>query len=443
MFGAFEFNRASLASLIRIGCLCLAFSAPVFAQSNIKISATRVWPAAEYTRITFESKQPISFNHFIVNDPERMVIDLENVDLDATLTQISGKIAADDPYIKAARVGRFKPSVVRLVLDLKTVVKPAVFTVKPYGEYGHRLVLDIYPAQPVDPLLTLLQTTSPGDAAAGLHVPQAAAKSDAAQATLAQEDKPASPGKPKTAKSGNDLLRLVTVVIDAGHGGEDPGAKGRQGTLEKDVTLSIAKRVKAMLDEEDNMRGVLTRDGDYFVPLGNRVVKARKVSADLFVSIHADAFVNPEARGSSVFALSENGASSAAARWLAKRENDADLIGGVNLDVKDKYLKQTLLDLSQTATINDSMKLGKAVLSELGGINKLHKASVEQAGFAVLKAPDIPSILVETAFITNPEEEARLGDEAYQDKIAAAIVSGIKRYFAKNPPLARAKLARN
>ena len=209
------------------------------------------------------------------------------------------------------------------------------------------------------------------------------------------------------------------------------------------MTLSIAKRVKALLDEEDNMRGVLTRDGDYFVPLGNRVVKARKVSADLFVSIHADAFVNPEARGSSVFALSENGATSAAARWLAKRENDADLIGGVNLDVKDKYLKQTLLDLSQTATINDSMKLGKAVLSELGGINKLHKGSVEQAGFAVLKAPDIPSILVETAFITNPEEEARLGDDAYQDKIAAAIVSGIKRYFANNPPLARSKLARN
>jgi N-acetylmuramoyl-L-alanine amidase len=239
------------------------------------------------------------------------------------------------------------------------------------------------------------------------------------------------------------LVRLVTVAIDAGHGGEDPGARGRNGTLEKDVTFSIAKRVKAKIDQEENMRAVLTRDGDYFVPLGTRVVKARKVSADLFVSIHADAFNKPDARGSSVFALSEHGATSAAARWLAKRENDADLIGGVNIDVKDKYLKQTLLDLSQTATINDSMKLAKAVLSELGGINTLHKGAVEQAGFAVLKAPDIPSILVETAFITNPEEEARLGDDAYQDKIAEAIVAGIKRYFANNPPLARSKLARN
>ena len=234
-----------------------------------------------------------------------------------------------------------------------------------------------------------------------------------------------------------------TIALDAGHGGEDPGAKGARGTFEKDVTLSIAKRVKAKLDEEPNMRGFLVRDGDYFIPLGHRVVKARKVSADLFVSIHADAFINPEARGSSVFALSENGATSAAARWLAKRENEADLIGGVNLDVKDKYLKQTLLDLSQTATINDSMRLGKAVLGELGGLNKLHKAAVEQAGFAVLKAPDIPSILVETAFITNPDEEARLTYEDYQDKMAAAIVTGIKRYFAKSPPLAKPKLAKN
>ena len=443
MFGAFNSSREFLASFVRIGFLCFAFSVPVFAQSTIKISATRVWPAAEYTRITLESKQPINFNHFIANDPERMVIDLENVDLDAALVQLSGKIGADDPYIKAARVGRFKPNVVRLVLDLRTEVKPSVFTVKPYGEYGHRLVLDIYPAHPVDPLLALMQTNNPSDAAAGLSTAQQATKAEKPQPVIAQAEKPVSPRKPKTTKVDSDLVRLVTVAIDAGHGGEDPGAKGRRGTLEKDVTLSIAKRVKALLDEEDNMRGVLTRDGDYFVPLGNRVAKARKVSADLFVSIHADAFVNPEARGSSVFALSENGATSAAARWLAKRENDADLIGGVNLDVKDKYLKQTLLDLSQTATINDSMKLGKAVLSELGGINKLHKGSVEQAGFAVLKAPDIPSILVETAFITNPEEEARLGDDAYQDKIAAAIVSGIKRYFANNPPLARSKLARN
>jgi N-acetylmuramoyl-L-alanine amidase len=235
--------------------------------------------------------------------------------------------------------------------------------------------------------------------------------------------------------------RQRRIGADAGHGGEDPGALGARGTHEKDVTLAIAKRLKAVVDEEPNMRGVLIRDGDYFIPLNGRVAKARKLSADLFVSIHADAFIRPDARGSSVFALSERGATSAAARWLAKKENDADLIGGVNLDVKDPYLARTLLDLSQTATINDSLKLGKAVLNELGGINSLHKSAVEQAGFAVLKSPDIPSILVETAFISNPEEESRLTDNAYQEKMAKAIFSGIKRYFAKNPPLAKSRMA--
>jgi N-acetylmuramoyl-L-alanine amidase len=238
-----------------------------------------------------------------------------------------------------------------------------------------------------------------------------------------------------------EVSRLITIAIDAGHGGEDPGAHGRNGSREKDVTLAIARRLKAQVDAEPNMRGVLIRDGDFFIPLHGRVIKARNVKADLFVSIHADAFVKPDARGSSVFALSERGATSAAARWLAKKENEADLIGGVNIDVKDVYLKQTLLDLSQTATINDSLKLGKAVLGELGGINRLHKGSVEQASFAVLKSPDIPSILVETAFISNPEEEQRLTDDNYQDKMASAILGGIKRYFAKNPPLARSKMA--
>jgi N-acetylmuramoyl-L-alanine amidase len=235
----------------------------------------------------------------------------------------------------------------------------------------------------------------------------------------------------------------VTVVIDAGHGGEDPGAKGRNGTYEKNVTLAIARRLKTLVDAEPNMRGVLVRDGDYFVPLHERVIKARKVRGDLFVSIHADAYVKPHARGSSVFALSERGATSVAARWLAKKENEADLIGGVNLDVPDPYVKQVLLDLSQTATINDSIKLGRAVLDEIGGINTLHKGRVEQAGFAVLKAPDIPSILVETAFISNPNEEKRLGKPEYQEKLAGAILQGVRKYFAKNPPLARDKVAVN
>lgn len=237
--------------------------------------------------------------------------------------------------------------------------------------------------------------------------------------------------------------RLVTVAIDAGHGGVDPGAIGAKGSREKDITLSVAKRLKAHIDAQEGMRAVLTRDGDYFIALHERVNKARRAQADLFVSIHADAFLKETARGSSVFALSEKGATSAAARWLAKRENEADLLGGINIDVKDVYLKRTLIDLSQTATIADSLKLGRAVLDELGEINDLHKAHVEQAGFAVLKAPDIPSILVETAFISNPEEEQRLLDEEYQERMAAAIVTGIKGYFENNPPLARSKVAQN
>jgi len=450
MFGAGRTGRQQLTRIVVASILLCAVG---FAHAATRIVSARVWPAADYTRVTLESKEPVKYSHFTVPNPERIVLDLENAELSKVLEELAGKISADDPYVKSVRVGRFKPGVVRVVFDLKVEAKPSVFELKPYGEYGHRLVLDIYPAHPIDPLLALLEAPSADAAAAGMKAPDKTAKAspEATKAEPQPEEKvlkAASADKPgKSAKAGKkeqlDMMRLVTVAIDAGHGGEDPGAQGHRGTHEKDVTLAIARRVKAKIDEETNMRGFLVRDGDYFIPLGNRVVKARKVQADLFVSIHADAFVNSDARGSSVFALSDRGATSAAARWLAKRENDADLIGGVNLDVKDAYLKQTLLDLSQTATINDSLKLGKAVLSELGGINRLHKGDVEQAGFAVLKAPDIPSILVETAFITNPQEEERLTDDDYQDKMASAIVSGIKRYFAKNPPLARSKLASN
>jgi N-acetylmuramoyl-L-alanine amidase len=233
------------------------------------------------------------------------------------------------------------------------------------------------------------------------------------------------------------------VAIDAGHGGEDPGALGANGSHEKDVTLALARKLKQKIDAQENMRAVLIRDGDYFVPLGQRVIKARALKADLFLSIHADAFIKPHARGSSVFALSENGATSVAARWLAKKENDADLVGGVNVDVKDPFLKRTLIDLSQTATINDSLKLGHAVLKKIGGVNTLHKAQVEQAGFAVLKAPDIPSILIETAFISNPEEEQRLNDPGYQNKLVDAIVDGVLNYFDKHPLTAPSRLTRN
>jgi N-acetylmuramoyl-L-alanine amidase len=406
-----------------------------------RVGAVRVWPAQDYTRITIESDKPIRHALLLVKTPERLVLDLEDIDLASVQQEIAGKVLPDDPYIGQMRAGRYKPGLVRLVLDLKTEVKPQIFMLKPVGEYGHRLVLDIYPLVAVDPLMALLQRSearSVPDGAGTEAAPpalQEAPKTEArSEARPELKPEPAQKIKPVVA-------RMVTIVVDAGHGGEDPGAKGREGSREKNVTLTIARKLKAIIDAEPNMRAVLTRDGDYFIPLQVRVQKARKVRADLFVSVHADAFVKPHARGSSVFALSERGATSTAAKWLAKRENEADLIGGVNLGLKDRYLAMTLADLSLTAQINDSLKLGKAVLSELGGVNSLHKNDVEQAGFAVLKAPDVPSILVETAFISNPEEERRLNDEGYQEKMAQAIFKGIRRYFTKNPPLAKSTLA--
>lgn len=423
--------------------LLVMLSAAAGAAAAERVSAVRVWPAQDYTRITIEASQPILHELLLVKNPDRLVLDLQDVDFDSVQREIADKIQSGDPYVAQIRAGRYKPGVVRLVLDLKTEVKPQVFMLKPVGEYGHRLVLDVYPLAPVDPLMALLQK-SEAKADAQASATESAAHAAAEAAGAAPGPGPAPRPEPRREPAARDkpvVARLVTVVIDAGHGGEDPGAKGRRGSREKNVTLTIARKLKAIVDAEPNMRAVLTRDGDYFIPLQVRVQKARRVRADLFVSVHADAFVKPHARGSSVFALSERGATSTAAKWLAKRENDADLIGGVNLDVKDRYLAMTLADLSLTAQITDSLKLGKAVLFELGGVNALHKGDVEQAGFAVLKAPDIPSILVETAFISNPDEERKLNDEAYQEKMAQAIFKGIKRYFTKNPPLARSTLA--
>ena len=403
--------------------------APAAAQSGGQITAARTWPAQDYTRITLESQEPLKYSVLNLKDPERLVLDLEDVEVNATLTGLAEKIGANDPYVKGMRVGRFKPGVIRVVFDLKSEIKPQVFTLAPVADYGHRLVLDLYPLEPPDPLLVFLDKL------------QAPPEDAAAPAAGAGSKIPAPAARPAPRRP--DVARLIIVVLDAGHGGEDPGAKGYRGTYEKNVTLAIAMKLKARIDQEPNMRAVLTRDGDYYLPLQTRVEKAQRVRADLFVSIHADAFIRPHARGASVFALSEKGATSAAASWLASRENAADLIGGVNLGGKDRYLKMTLADLSLTAQINDSLKLGRAVLAELGGINDLHKADVEQAGFAVLKAPDIPSILVETAFISNPDEEKRLKSAAYQNKVADAIFVGIKRYFAKDPPLARDRVALN
>ena len=390
-----------------------------------QIVAVRVWPAKDYTRVTLENDSKLKATHFTIKDPHRLVVEIEGVDLDTKLKSLVAKIQSNDPYIAQVRVGQNRPGVVRLVFDLKEEVQPQVFTLDPVGEYKHRLIFDLYPQTPADPIAELLKK---GSAPPSVVEKPTVELPDTANAT--EDDD----------KDGQKLTRLVTIALDPGHGGEDPGAVGRGGSLEKNVVLSIAHRLKARLEQQANVRVMLTRDGDYFVPLNVRVQKARKVQADLFVSIHADAFVEPTARGSSVFALSEKGASSTAARWLANKENAADLIGGINIRSKNQHLASVLLDLSTTAQINDSLKLAKSVLGEIGTINRLHKAQVEQAGFAVLKAPDIPSILVETAFISNPEEEARLSDENYQDQMADALMRGIRKYLLKHPSLTRNRL---
>jgi N-acetylmuramoyl-L-alanine amidase len=423
-------------TLLKFAGATLALVVSPVGMAAGSLLAVRVWPAEEYTRITLEGSNELRFTHLMVKDPERLVVDLEGIELNSVLQTLPDKVLDSDPYIRNIRAGQNRPGVVRVVVELKAEVNPQVFTLAPVSNYGHRLVLDLYPTVEMDPLLALIEKSSPIDAAAGESgIANAKAHGNP---EIAQHDNSPSQRERKPEPRVN---RLFTVVLDAGHGGEDPGAVGRRGSYEKNVTLDIAKRLRKKIDAMPNMRAVLTRDGDYFVPLGQRVTRARRVQADLFVSIHADAFVRPEARGSSVFVLSERGASSSAARWLAQKENDADLIGGVNLAKQDGHLARTLLDLSQAATINDSLKLGKAVLAELGDINTLHKAHVEQAGFAVLKAPDIPSILVETAFISNPEEERRLNDDAYQDKMAEAIMRGIRRYFDDNPPAPRTRVA--
>jgi len=421
-------HRALIHTLI----LLLGLFAMPAAQAN-EVKATRLWPSPEYSRITLELSEAATYKYFSLKNPERLVLDLEGVEPEGALLEMAAMVSPQDPQIASIRVAKNRPGFTRVVVELKTEIRPQVFTLKPMGDYGHRLVLDVYP--------TSLEAVEKQVEAAI----DKAGKADKAPGEKQVEAHSGKPGGKPAGKSAAkpEYVRLITVAIDPGHGGEDPGATGANGSHEKDITLSIARRLKALIDKQENMRAYLTRDGDYFIPLHDRVNKARRAQADLFVSVHADAFVKPHARGSSVFALSEKGATSAAAKWLARKENEADLIGGINIDVKDVYLKQTLIDLSQTAAIADSLRLGRAVLAEIGGINQLHKGQVEQAGFAVLKAPDIPSILVETAFISNPEEEQRLTDDTYQDSMAAAIVTGIKRYFDKNPPLARNKVAQN
>lgn len=396
--------------------------------------AVRVWPAREYTRIAIELDEELRHTELVVPDPPRLVVDLEGLELDSALRELVAKVRTDDPYIRQVRVGQFRPRVVRMVFDLKTEVSPQVFTLAPVGQYGHRLVIDLYPALE-DPLIALLREVQQRDeqALAGRRQAPAGAPS-AGPATPPSTEPPTAGRESRAGRDPAAVTRLITVAIDPGHGGEDPGAIGQGGTREKDVVLSIARQLHELISQEPGMRGFLTRDADYFVPLALRVQKARAVQADLFVSIHADAFVRPDARGASVYVLSQGGASSTAARWIADKENQADLIGGVNLGGRNREVAQLLLQLSTDSQIRDSSQFARMVLGELGAIGQLHKPAVEQAGFAVLKAPDIPSVLVETAFISNPQEERRLADPAYQTRIARAIHASIRQYFLRHPP---------
>ena len=445
------------------------------------ILAVRIWPAPEYTRVTIESNGALNARQFFLSTPPRLAVDIEGIDLNPTLRDLLAKVHHDDPNIAGIRVGQNAPGVVRLVIDLKQPALPQVFTLPPIAAYQHRLVVDLYPAQAIDPLEVLIAerlqdktvpakpTTHATPTAAAVSAPAAppppavAHAPDPLEALIAQHTSPATAAPapavpaptvvaaapapptppPPPAAPARRTDRLIIIALDPGHGGEDPGAIGPNGTREKDVVLKIAHLLRARINATsiggNPMRAYLTRDGDYFVPLGTRVQKAQRVQADLFVSIHADAFTTPAAHGASVFALSQGGASSSAARWLANKENQADLIGGLNVRAKDQHVQRALLDMSTTAQINDSLKLGSVLLGEIGSMAKLHKPRVEQAGFAVLKAPDIPSVLVETAFISNPDEEAKLRSSAYQEKLADALMRGITRYFAKNPPLARSR----
>ncbi|WP_373746700.1 N-acetylmuramoyl-L-alanine amidase [Neisseria dentiae] len=410
-----------LFTLTPVGVLAKA-AAPQFV-------AVRIWPASAYTRITLESSQSLKYKHFALDNPARLVVDIEGATLNSVLQGMAAKVQRNDPYIRSIRVGQNTATTVRVVIDLKQSANPQVFTLAPVANFRHRLVMDLYPsaatalaAEADDPLMALLNDYSQGKI-----------RSDGTGSTppvrerqpVIIDDTP----PPSTPSSPRRHDRRPVIVIDPGHGGEDPGAIGGSGLREKDVVLSIARETKKRLDAM-GYRTYMTRNEDIFIPLGVRVAKARQLKADVFVSIHADAFTSPSARGTGVYALSTKGATSAAARFLAQTQNSADLIGGVQ-KVGNRQVDSALLDMTQTATIKDSMVLGRNVLGELGKLNKLHKGHVDQANFAVLRAPDIPSILVETAFISNPTEERLLASSSFRQKSAQAIADGVKAYLNK------------
>ena len=437
--------------VLKLGALVVLLGTQHIAR-GASIVAVRVWPSKDYTRLTIESDGEIKTRQFFIAEPPRLAVDIEGIDLIPALRELVAKVKPDDPNISGIRVGQNTPGVVRLVIDLKQPILPQVFTLPPVAAYQYRLVFDLYPTQVADPLEALIAERL-ADKKQMPSTPAPSAPDPLGELMARQSGKPAAnavpaqplPNKPAGATRPPDIAlpttgktdRLVIVALDPGHGGEDPGAIGPGGTREKDVVLQIAHRLRDRINQQPYMRAYLTRDADFFVPLHIRVQKARNVQADLFISIHADAFFTERPQGASVFALSDKGASSSAARWMADKENSADLVGGLNVKAKDAQVQKALLDMSTTAQINDSLKLGSAMLGEIGAVGKLHKRRVEQAGFAVLKAPDIPSVLVETAFISNPDEEAKLRSEVYQVQLADALMRGISRYFARNPPLAK------
>lgn len=454
-------------ALIQAGSLALLLGRADIAK-GATIVAVRVWPAAEYTRVTIESDTALKTVPLFVANPPRLAVDIEGVELNPALKELVGKVRSDDPYITGVRVGQYTTSTVRLVLDLRRMVQPQVFNLPPVksgnAHYQHRLVLDLYPTKVADPLEALIaerMNTAPsmtqapapssgaklgqrsdplGELIGNASAPPFSASSDASAAQANSNG-----ALPTSSPEGTE--RFIIIALDPGHGGEDPGAIGPRGTREKDVVLQIARRLRDRINQtviktkhgELPMRAYLTRDADFFVPLHKRVEKVRRVQADLMISIHADAFLTPKAKGASVFALSQGGASSAAAKWMAKQENRADLVGGLNIKTQDATVQRALLDMSTTAQINDSLKVGHEMLRNIKRIADLHKPHVEQAGFAVLKAPDIPSVLVETAFISNPDEELRLVNANYQNELADALMKGIERYFSRNPPLTRTR----
>ncbi len=442
--------------VLRAGTLVMLLGTPHLAQAG-RVIAVRIWPAQDYTRVTIESDAALKAHKTTVIDPPQLTVEIEGIDLLDGMRELVAKLRSDDPNIAGMRVTPVGPNLARLTIDLKKPIKPQVFNLPPVAAYQHRLVFDLFPEQEVDPLDALIrerflevdEASARAAKLLGIELDQAQAPADPLGELIAGRNKPRPAAKPTEAPTtprpapGKKTERLIIVALDPGHGGEDPGAIGPGGTKEKDVVLKVAHRLRERINATrvngNPMRAYLTRDADFFVPLGVRVQKAQRVRADLFISIHADAFMTPRPQGASIFALSTKGASSAAARWMANKENAADLVGGLNVKNRDATLQRALLDMSTTAQIKDSLKLGSAMLGEVGRVGKLHKPHVEQAGFAVLKAPDIPSVLVETAFISNPDEEVRLNSESYQANLADALMKGIVKYFSANPPLARTR----